>query len=74
MGARVKVLPTPIAGAVVVETRPHQDTRGAFTRLFCADALRAVMGPRQIVKINQSRTLHAVPCAACTSSARRTPK
>ncbi|CUJ07568.1 dTDP-4-dehydrorhamnose 3%2C5-epimerase [Achromobacter xylosoxidans] len=59
MGARVNVRSTPIAGAVVVETRPHQDTRGAFTRLFCADALSAVIGSRQIVQINQSRTLHA---------------
>jgi len=57
VGAGVNVIETPIAGVVVVETRTHQDTRGAFARLFCAEALAEVIGPRHIVQINQSRTL-----------------
>jgi len=30
--------PTPIAGAYLVETTAHADERGAFYRLWCADA------------------------------------
>ncbi len=59
MGTVMNVMPTPIAGAVVVRTQAHQDTRGAFSRLFCAEELAHVIGSRQIVQINQSRTLHA---------------
>ena len=54
----MNVVQTPIPGAVVVQTRAHQDARGAFARLFCADELADVIGPRKIVQINQSRTRH----------------
>lgn len=53
----MNVIATPIAGAALVETRAHQDARGAFARLFCAHALADILGPRHIVQINQSRTL-----------------
>nr|WP_288257201.1 dTDP-4-dehydrorhamnose 3,5-epimerase [uncultured Pseudomonas sp.] len=47
---------TGIAGAVVVESEPYTDHRGAFARLFCERTLAAVIGERHIVQINHSRT------------------
>lgn len=55
----MNVIKTPIAGAMVVETRTHEDPRGAFTRLYCLQNLADVMGPRQILQINHSRTVSA---------------
>lgn len=48
---------TPLAGLHVVETSPRADARGAFTRLFCDDALAVVLGSRKIVQVNHSRTV-----------------
>ena len=59
MGKTVNVIQTPIPGAVVVETQTHADSRGAFTRLYCARSLADVIGPRQILQINHSRTVRA---------------
>jgi dTDP-4-dehydrorhamnose 3,5-epimerase len=47
---------TSIPGVSVVETTARADHRGAFTRLFCRDVLREIMGSRQIVQVNHSRT------------------
>ncbi|MFL9671404.1 dTDP-4-dehydrorhamnose 3,5-epimerase [Pseudomonas marginalis] len=47
---------TPIAGAVVAETQPFQDHRGAFSRLFCERSLSDIIGEQRIVQINHSRT------------------
>jgi dTDP-4-dehydrorhamnose 3,5-epimerase len=55
----MKILDTPLADPKVVQSVPHRDTRGAFTRLFCAEELRPVLGQRQIVQINHSRTRSA---------------
>lgn len=49
----------PLADLKLVESTPHRDPRGAFTRLFCAYELRVVLGERQVVQINQSRTSRA---------------
>lgn len=46
-----------MAGLHVVETSPRADARGAFTRLFCDDALAAIVGARKMVQINHSRTV-----------------
>lgn len=58
----MRIEPTAIAGAVVLETDPVQDHRGAFARLYCARELQTVVGERQIVQINHSitRTVGAV--------------
>lgn len=47
---------TPIPGLVVVETTPYIDTRGAFSRLYCEQELRDLIGQRHIVQINHSVT------------------
>jgi dTDP-4-dehydrorhamnose 3,5-epimerase len=59
LGAGVNIIPTPLGGVFVVETRTLSDSRGAFTRLFCAQSLADLMGSRQIVQINHSRTSRA---------------
>lgn len=48
--------PLPLAGLWCAGTTAAQDHRGAFARLFCAEALAPVLGRRQVVQINQSRT------------------
>lgn len=52
----MKILDTPLGELKIAQSVPHRDARGAFTRLFCADELRPVLGDRQIVQINHSRT------------------
>lgn len=52
----MKIHPTAIAGAVVIESEPVQDHRGAFARLFCKRELEAVLGRREVVQINHSLT------------------
>jgi dTDP-4-dehydrorhamnose 3,5-epimerase len=48
--------PTSIADLVVVESQAFKDQRGAFGRLFCEHELLSVVGQRNIVQINHSRT------------------
>jgi len=50
---------TPIAGVTVAETSRIGDQRGTFSRLFCAQELAPVLGDRQIVQINHSKTSQA---------------
>ncbi|ORV38821.1 dTDP-4-dehydrorhamnose 3,5-epimerase family protein [Mycobacterium conspicuum] len=52
----MKILDAPLADLKIVQSFPHRDDRGAFMRLFCAQELQPVLGHRQIVQINQSRT------------------
>lgn len=52
----MKLLATPLAGVVVVETTPYIDARGAFARLYCEHELAGIIGDRRIVQINHSRT------------------
>ena len=56
LGNAMIVTPLPIAGAAIVDTRRIEDQRGAFARLFCADALAPVLGDRRIVQANHSHT------------------
>jgi dTDP-4-dehydrorhamnose 3,5-epimerase len=51
--------PTSIDGVIVVETVPFVDHRGSLTRLFCSRQLASLIGERQIVQINHSRTAAA---------------
>lgn len=56
MGNRLKIIQTPLAGVVVVETSPFVDERGMFLRLFCERELAPIIGNRRIVQVNQSCT------------------
>jgi dTDP-4-dehydrorhamnose 3,5-epimerase len=52
----MNIVPLPIAGAFIVEGKPHSDHRGAFERFYCEKALAEVIGENHIVQINHSRT------------------
>ncbi|WP_437559146.1 dTDP-4-dehydrorhamnose 3,5-epimerase [Acidithiobacillus sulfuriphilus] len=47
---------TALRGVAIVATQPFADRRGAFSRFFCKDELAAIIGNRDIVQINHSRT------------------
>lgn len=50
------VVNTPLTGVSLVENTPFCDDRGMFYRAFCTHDLTAVLGKRQIVQVNVSRT------------------
>lgn len=52
----MNVLETPLPDLKVVLSTSHDDARGTFARLFCARELRPLMGTRQIVQVNFSKT------------------
>jgi len=52
----VRLKSTSLAGVFVAENAPFRDARGAFQRLFCDEALEAVLGERRVRQINHSRT------------------
>jgi dTDP-4-dehydrorhamnose 3,5-epimerase len=52
----MRILRTPIDGLMLVDTESRADSRGFFSRLYCLEALRELIGPRQIVQINHSCT------------------
>jgi dTDP-4-dehydrorhamnose 3,5-epimerase len=52
----VQIEATRIAGVFVVRTEFVRDHRGQFGRLFCRDELSAILGAREIIQINASRT------------------
>jgi len=47
---------TPIAGLLRAEANPYEDKRGLFTRLYCQDELKELVGSRNILQINHSLT------------------
>lgn len=53
----MKVIATSLPGLKVVETTPFHDSRGAFGRWYCERELAEIIGNRQIVQINHSRTV-----------------
>lgn len=55
----MKTHATQLEGLFVVETSPHIDSRGAFSRLYCEKELSAVVGHRRILQINHSHTATA---------------
>ncbi|GAB5462826.1 dTDP-4-dehydrorhamnose 3,5-epimerase family protein [Hoeflea alexandrii] len=46
-------------GPVLVQRKPFVDERGAFTRIFCAEALAEIGWPGPVAQINHSRTSRA---------------
>lgn len=52
----MKLSATPLEGLFVADAVVVSDPRGAFSRLFCANALEPALGARRIVQINQSLT------------------
>jgi dTDP-4-dehydrorhamnose 3,5-epimerase len=52
----MKFIPTPLAGAVVIELTAFRDERGFFTRTFCADSFRKNGLRTDFAQSNHSRT------------------
>lgn len=52
----MKIHILPISGAAVVDVEPKSDSRGVFCRWFCQKELESLVGKRQIVNVNFSRT------------------
>ena len=52
----MKLVATSLAGVFEAVSTPFGDTRGQFTRLFCAEALTLAHAGRPIVQINHSLT------------------
>lgn len=52
----MNIFPKSIQGVYLIENNIFQDERGAFTRLFCSEILKSVLGQRKIVQINHSCT------------------
>lgn len=57
--SRFSIRPTAISGLSVIERYPIGDERGYLERLFCTDALRSIIGERQIIQINHTLTAKA---------------
>jgi len=53
----MKITPTPLHGALTVDTSGFQDDRGKFVRFFCSEELKDVLGKRIIKQINYSLTV-----------------
>ena len=52
----MRITPLKIAGSAIVQAEPRGDERGMFARWFCREELAGLIGERQIVNINYSRT------------------
>jgi dTDP-4-dehydrorhamnose 3,5-epimerase len=52
----LKIIQTPIAGVVTVETTMRTDHRGEFVRLYCERELAESIGAGHIVQANRSLT------------------
>ena len=52
----MNLVQTGIPGAWVIESTAIQDSRGAFSRLFCVRECQTVFGARTIAQINHSMT------------------
>ncbi len=52
----MRINQTSIDGLMLVDTESRTDRRGSFTRLYCQEELRELIGPRQILQINHSCT------------------
>lgn len=47
---------SPINGVLTIRSRSVEDQRGSLSRLFCRQEMASVIGDRQIVQINQTKT------------------
>lgn len=53
---RFEILPTPLAGLKVIQRKRHEDSRGFFSRVFCAEELASAGFAEPVAQINQSLT------------------
>ena len=53
----MKLHPTALAGLIEIETTPHSDARGRFTRLYCEQTLHRVAPGLRVQQINPSLSI-----------------
>lgn len=56
---RLLLRDTPLAGVHLVQRQAHEDARGAFARVFCAQELAEAGWTKALAQVNHSRTKHA---------------
>jgi dTDP-4-dehydrorhamnose 3,5-epimerase len=52
----MEITKTSIQDVYIASTSAYEDHRGAFQRVFCGQSLKSILGGRQIVQANYSRT------------------
>lgn len=57
--SRFEIQATPLAGLVQLQRQRREDTRGIFTRFFCAEELKKAGWSKPIAQINHSSTRKA---------------
>ena len=62
----MKFVSTSLPGVWKVHSTPLADTRGSFTRLYCAETFDQIMPGLCFVQANLSITQRRARCAACT--------
>lgn len=55
----MKIIPTPLSGAFVLESPANRDERGGFARLFCMETLRASGVEFPVIQANLSTNARA---------------
>lgn len=56
MSDRFDIQACPISGLHIIKRNPVGDSRGYLERMFCTEALQALIGDRQIAQINHTLT------------------
>lgn len=54
---KLTVKPLRLEGTFLVETNVFKDHRGIFARFFCQGEMKEILGNRQIVNVNFSKTM-----------------
>ncbi len=55
----MNILSTPLSGLNIVKTNNYCDTRGSFQRFYCSQELSSLVGNREIMQINHSKTVQS---------------
>ena len=53
---KLDIIQTDFSGVYIVDAHPFIDHRGEWGRLFCQEELKSILGERQLVNINLSKT------------------
>ena len=52
----MKIIDTILEGVKVIEPTILKDERGEFSRIFCDNELKEIVGKKKIIQINRSKT------------------
>lgn len=57
MSEKLKIKPLKLKGTFLIESNSFKDHRGVFARFFCQNEMKEVVGERQIMNVNFSKTI-----------------